>query len=698
MNKRNEKSVGATSSCPHFEEIAKYNKGITLIALIITIIVMLILVGVTVNVALNGGLFDVAKQAASGMSMAQIQERAEMVKAVLIADSKSDDTIIANVATYKKRLQQEFEGSQIGFTKVIVENGKYDIIILNEKLDIEVRIHNDEDSFIAQEDINAEGNLYAKSIKWDDSIAMSADVGTKEEIIDGYCTVLLNCSNLWNESIETKTIHNNLEEWIADKETLSSMGMGEIANVESKEQLYITMLGGDPNMEIPDSERENFIEQLIEEIYRETFGEKTPEEVCNDNWVVYIYKNGNIEDIRTNVINMGIPANNEYLIQDSSDYLFVTKSITGEELSRREILGETSGIIDNDYGFVLAEGDKNWETDGNGTITKCNLSKTTSEIVIPYKIGNEKIIGIGPGVFKKQYGSYGPVKYSMSKVIIPNNIQTIGEEAFVECSNLKEIILPESVITIGAGAFGYCSNLEEIIIPEGVTKIEAVTFNECESLVNVNLPSTLESIDVGAFWKCESLKEIYIPENVSLIEFYGYDGYHTLPTFCNALVIIGENNKTYSSEDGIIFNKDKTELIYYSKSKTETTYTIPSTVKTVKRLAFYMTLQLEEINIPSNVKTIEDAAFMFSALEKINVEEGLESIGIGAFLYSPYLDGTDITLPNSVTYIGDNAFELDQGGTGYTIANIYFAPGNNPIPDGSPWGSSATVTKLNTTE
>lgn len=641
-------------------------KGISLIVLVITIIIMLILAGVTVNVVLNGGLFDAAKDATSKTEMEAIRERAEIVKAILIADSKSDDTIIANVATYKKRLQQEFEGSRIGFTKVIVENDKYDIIILNKNLDIEVRIHNDEDSFIAQEDIKAEGNLYAKAIKWDDSIAMSAEVGTKEELVDGFFTVFFNVLNVLDTSIETKTIHNSLEEWLADKDTLSSMGMGEMANVESKEQFYIGMLGGDPNMEIPDSERENFIEELIEEMYGNAFGEKTPEEVCNDNWVVYIYKNKNIEDVRTNVfLNMGLPANNEYLIQDSSDYLFIKKSITGEELSRREILGETSGIIDNDYGFDLAEGDKNWETDGNGTITKCNLSKTTSEIVIPYKIGNEKIIGIGPRVFKE---------YSMSKVIIPNNIQTIGEGAFVDCSNL-----------------------EEIIIPEGVTTIGEQTFIECESLATVKLPSTLESIDTGVFWECESLKEIYIPENVSSIKFLGaYGDSNIQPTFWNVLIIISENNKTYSSEDGVIFNKDKTELIHYPQFKTETTYTIPNTVNTIGTFAFYNT-QMKEINIPSNVKTIEDCAFMFSALEKINVEEGLESIGKEAFAYSSYLDGTDITLPNSVTYIGDNAFNITFG-PHHAIANIYFAPGNNPIPDGSPWGSYATVTKLTATE
>ncbi len=120
------------------------NKGITLIALIITIIVMLILVGVSVNVALNGGLFDAAKQAVSGMNMGQIREKAEMTKVVLIADAQTDTSMRLSKQEYISRLLQEFEGSTSEGYKVIVEDRKYDIIIKNTDLDIEVQEHSDE--------------------------------------------------------------------------------------------------------------------------------------------------------------------------------------------------------------------------------------------------------------------------------------------------------------------------------------------------------------------------------------------------------------------------------------------------------------------------------------------------------------------------------------------------------------------------
>lgn len=153
---------------------------------------------------------------------------------------------------------------------------------------------------------------------------------------------------------------------------------------------------------------------------------------------------------------------------------------------------------------------------------------------------------------------------------------------------------------------------------------------------------------------------------------------------------VSNNNKVYSSEDGILFSKDKTELIFFPRS-IKGSYSVPESVTTIKRCAF-MASELTEINIPKNVRTIEDYAFFVTALTKINIEEGLENIGTYAFALCNGLIGGDLYLPNSVTSIGEGTFVLWGG---YSLANIYFQPGNNPIPEGAPWGSEeATVTKL----
>ncbi len=118
----------------------KKQGGITLIALIITIIVMLILVGVTVNVALNGGLFDTAKQATIGMEKAQIEERAEMVKVALLADEITDSNVTADISEYRDRLLEEFEVTEkdTDGNNIVEVNDEYVIIIKNKELDVDV--------------------------------------------------------------------------------------------------------------------------------------------------------------------------------------------------------------------------------------------------------------------------------------------------------------------------------------------------------------------------------------------------------------------------------------------------------------------------------------------------------------------------------------------------------------------------------
>lgn len=300
-----------------------------------------------------------------------------------------------------------------------------------------------------------------------------------------------------------------------------------------------------------------------------------------------------------------------------------------------------------------------WKTDGKGTIIECDAKESLlSEIVIPYKVGNEKITAIGNEVFNN---------WSVKKVIIPNNIQIIGSGAFANCTNLTEITM------------------------SSVTSIEYSAFYNCQNLTKVVLPDTLNKICLDAFVGT-GVNELYIPANVTYIDpEFPNMSHETLKDYQLDLNInVSNNNKVYSSEDGILFNKNKTVLIHYPMSRTGT-YTIPDGVTTIKEFAFLWS-HLTEISIPKSMRTIEIGAFCATGLTKINIEEGLENIGERAFLFSGGLAHVDLYLPNSITTIGNNAFLFqyyDKTG------NIYFAPGNNPIPAGAPWGADgATVTKL----
>ena len=212
----------------------------------------------------------------------------------------------------------------------------------------------------------------------------------------------------------------------------------------------------------------------------------------------------------------------------------------------------------------------------------------------------------------------------IKKVIIEDGITQIGDDAFHNCSNLQDIEIPEGITSIGSGAFEGCSSLESIEIPESVTSIGSSAFYRCSSLKSIEIPESVTSIRGGAFYRCSSLESIVIPEGVTYIENYAFSG-------CSSLegINVDENNTDYISENGILFNKEKTKIICYPAGKKDIKeYVIPSSVTSVESYAFSGCSSLESIDIPSSVTSIGYRAFYeCSSLENITIPERITSIG-----------------------------------------------------------------------
>ena len=234
---------------------------------------------------------------------------------------------------------------------------------------------------------------------------------------------------------------------------------------------------------------------------------------------------------------------------------------------------------------------------------------------------------------------------SLSDIVIPDSVTSIGIGAFFNCSSLSNIVIPDSVTSIGGAAFLTCRSLSSIVIPNSVTSIGDSVFRGCSSLSEIVIPDSVTSIGIGAFGGCASLQYLSIPKSVICLNgnpFYNMNG---------KLECLSPN---FIYEDDVLFNKDKSKIISFRNQSVES-YVIPSCVTSIGNRAFSCCSSLSKIVIPSSVNSIGNSAFSgCSSLSEVVIPSSVNSIGNRAFSDCSSL--SKIVIPTSVTSIGDWAF------------------------------------------
>ena len=175
----------------------------------------------------------------------------------------------------------------------------------------------------------------------------------------------------------------------------------------------------------------------------------------------------------------------------------------------------------------------------------------------------------------------------------------------------------------------YASLIERVIIEEGITRIETFTLE-----------------------RCTNLESITIPKSVVNIDSFALDGYDNLKS-----INVDINNRNYTSEDGVLYDKNKTRLMIYPSAKSDIKeYHIPQSVTWIETYAFSECRNIESIIVPDSVTRIDSYAFEgCSRLININIPKGLTRIPNGVFLGCSSLKRIEI--PEGVTSIGANAFQ-----------------------------------------
>ncbi len=240
--------------------------------------------------------------------------------------------------------------------------------------------------------------------------------------------------------------------------------------------------------------------------------------------------------------------------------------------------------------------------------------------------------------------------HSLKNVIIPNGVTSIGDGAFWSCRNLLNVTIPNSITNIGIQAFNYCQSITSIDIPNSITSISDYAFAGCYNLENITIPNSVTSIGSGAFVDCYSLKNVTIPNSVTKIYAGAFSGCKSLTN-----VEVSVDNSAFSSDEGVLFNKDKTSLICYPAAKTNTNYIIPDSVTSILSYSFRGCVSLKSVTIPNSITSIEDYTFSYcKSLESLIIPNSVTGINEGAFSSCESLQ--NITIPDNVTSIGLGAF------------------------------------------
>ncbi|MBP5601740.1 MAG: leucine-rich repeat protein [Treponema sp.] len=232
--------------------------------------------------------------------------------------------------------------------------------------------------------------------------------------------------------------------------------------------------------------------------------------------------------------------------------------------------------------------------------------------------------------------------YCLKEIVLPDTIETIGENAFYSCSNLESINLPETITSIKKRAFSN-TKLESVVIPSKVTVISEGVFSICTALVSCEIKGPVTKVEGAAFYGCSALESIALPDTITTIVG---DVLYNLGVFTNCTSLKQANipNQLTYIPDALFNGCSSLEAVE-----------IPDTVTGIGSFSFYGCETLKQLVLPSSVQTIGAYAFAgCESLQSINIPAGVERIMKSTFSGCAALQS--IRIPAAVTLIEDYAF------------------------------------------
>ena len=245
---------------------------------------------------------------------------------------------------------------------------------------------------------------------------------------------------------------------------------------------------------------------------------------------------------------------------------------------------------------------------------------------------------------------------SLKSVTISSGVNRLCDYAFYKCTALTTVELGEGLETMEGSVFRYCSSLEKVSFPESLVNIYGNTFDSCSKLDNVKIPNNLTYIDGYVFSNCSSLKNVSIGSSCKSVSTTAF-----LNSYSIDKITVAEDNKNFTSVDGVLYNNDKTTLVLYPKNRAGE-FVVPDTVTSIADYAFDNAPKLTKVTIGENVKSVGTGAFRnCNSLETVIFKDSdtvQKTIGDYAFNNCPAL--TEVDFGNAVKSIGNYAFMVDK--------------------------------------
>lgn len=191
----------------------------------------------------------------------------------------------------------------------------------------------------------------------------------------------------------------------------------------------------------------------------------------------------------------------------------------------------------------------------------------------------------------------------LTTVTLPDRITAVEGGTFTGCSGLTNIALNAGITNIGSGAFYRCSGLESIHIPDSVTRLAWGAFSYCSALTNIVLGDGITLIESRVFYECNNLRNLYLPESVTNL-------WNSAFNYCRGLtnITVATNNPTYSSIDGVVFDKGQSTLLHFPAG-TQGRYVVPDGTQLIGDYAFDTCGNLSCVELPADFSSLGRYAF-----------------------------------------------------------------------------------------